>query len=93
MIWQDILVHFDIPDHEVLKKKCLSNVGEKWRLFKAELGRNYLFNQKTREIAPFEQYAFDKETWQLFVQSRHEPKFQEKRKKAQKVQSKNGYPS
>ena len=51
-------------------------MGEKWRLFKAELGQNYIFNEKTREIAPFEQYVFDKETWKLFVQSRHEPQFQ-----------------
>lgn len=59
-----------------MKKRLLKYAGERWRGFKADLGRYYIFGPKSKKN-PLEVYPFlDKATWDRFVQSRRDPSFQ-----------------
>ncbi|KAG5061452.1 hypothetical protein JHK87_002481 [Glycine soja] len=92
MIWQTIMLNYDIPNSEFLKKKLISYAGTRWRGFKTQLSSLYIYG-KYQDKSPCDKYAFlEEETWQRFVQSRLDPAFQEKRKKAQEAQANNLYP-
>ncbi|XP_052728611.1 uncharacterized protein LOC128195373 [Vigna angularis] len=43
IIWQDILMTFDIPNVPTLRNKCLSIVAENFRNFKSKLTSRYIF--------------------------------------------------
>lgn len=91
-IWQTIMGTYEVPNTDFLRRKWISYAGERWRAFKTDLTSKYIFGE-LRNKSPLEVYAFlDEETWQRFVESRLDPAFQEKRKKAQEIQKKNLHP-
>ncbi|KAL5168114.1 hypothetical protein HKD37_11G030342 [Glycine soja] len=92
MIWQTIMHNYDVPNSKFLKKKLISYAGQRWRGFKTQLSSFYIYG-KYKDKSPCDKYTFlKKDTWQRFVESRLDPAFQEKRKKAQEVQANNLYP-
>ncbi|KAK2394716.1 hypothetical protein QL285_056518 [Trifolium repens] len=94
MIWDDIMLKWDIRDTDIekLKDKWISYAGERWRAFKTSLTRRYLNGGKLSHKSPLETYSFlDEETWQGFIKTREDPSFLEKRKRGKMVQAYNKY--
>lgn len=58
-----------------MKKKMMLYAGERWRAFKANLSKHYIFEPCGKNA--LEQYPYlEQETWDLFVLSRLDPAFQ-----------------
>ncbi|XP_022632160.1 uncharacterized protein LOC111240763 [Vigna radiata var. radiata] len=45
IIWNDILLTFDIPNVTSLRNKCLSTVAENFRNFKSKLTSRYIYGK------------------------------------------------
>ncbi|KAK7271448.1 hypothetical protein RJT34_27371 [Clitoria ternatea] len=91
-IWQNIMLTYNVPDIDLLKRKWISFAGERWKAFKTHLTSKYIYGT-LRNKSPWRKYEFlDEETWQRFVETRQDPTFLEKRKKAQEIAAKNCHP-
>ncbi|KOM58612.1 hypothetical protein LR48_Vigan11g164600 [Vigna angularis] len=76
IIWQDILMTFDIPNVTTLRNKCLSTVAENFRNFKSKLTSRYIFGH-LKHKSPCSSYkSIDEETWRLFKESRMSEEWQ-----------------
>ncbi|WVZ16028.1 hypothetical protein V8G54_013594 [Vigna mungo] len=81
IIWNDILLTFDIPNVPTLRNKCLSTVAENFRNF------------KYKHKSPCNKYkCIDEETWQIFVESRQTEEWKAKRQRAQETSAQNKTP-
>jgi len=52
-----------------IKEKIMSFIAIKWRNFKTNLTKWYIFGH-LKGKSPYEKYTSDEETWTQFVQSR-----------------------
>ncbi|KOM27029.1 hypothetical protein LR48_Vigan358s000700 [Vigna angularis] len=76
IIWQDILMTFDIPNVPTLRNKCLSTVAENFRNFKSKLTSRYIFGHLNHK-SPCNAYkSIDEETWRVFKESRMSEEWQ-----------------
>lgn len=92
MIWDDILLTYDIPPTLEMKKYWLQQIRDRWKDFKSMLTRVYIRGDKKNED-PCSEYKFlDQETWREFVKSREDPEFQKLSDANKERQSKNQYP-
>ncbi|BAT79474.1 hypothetical protein VIGAN_02236900, partial [Vigna angularis var. angularis] len=85
LIWQDLLITFDMPNIESLRNKCLSAIAERFRGFKTKLTSRYIFGPKSNENPCSKYSAIDEATWRQFVELRSSEAWQEKRSKAQGI--------
>ncbi|KAL6532811.1 hypothetical protein OROGR_013771 [Orobanche gracilis] len=91
MIWQDVLSNFDISNIEQLKEKILQSVGLKWRQFKSELTRDWIYGAY-KDMSPCEKYNISETDWDEFKKIRLDSSWEVKRKKAQDIQKLNTAP-
>ena len=59
-----------------MKHRWLKFTCERWRAFKVNLGKIFIFNECDETKNPLEKYPYlDQEKWDAFVLSRHDPSF------------------
>ncbi|XP_052727001.1 uncharacterized protein LOC108332271 isoform X1 [Vigna angularis] len=92
LIWQDLLITFDMPNVESLRNRCISAIAERFRGFKTKLTSRYIFGTKSDENPCSKYSAIDEETWRQFVELRSSEAWQEKRSKAQGISAQNKNP-
>ncbi|CAH9125893.1 unnamed protein product [Cuscuta epithymum] len=91
-IWEAIQLTFDVPNTQILRSRWVAYAGSRWAGFKTYLTSNFIYGTRCGED-PTEKYKWiDAETWKQFVLSRKDPKFLERRKKAQETQAYNDCP-
>ncbi|KOM34606.1 hypothetical protein LR48_Vigan02g075600 [Vigna angularis] len=77
LIWQDLLMTFDMPNVESLRNRCLSAIVERFRGFKTKLTSRYIFGLKSNETPCSKYSAIDEETWLQFVEIRSSDTWQD----------------
>ncbi|XP_022640514.1 uncharacterized protein LOC111242277 [Vigna radiata var. radiata] len=76
IIWNDILLTFDIPNVTTLRNKCLSTIAENFRNFKSKLTSRYIYGHLKHKTPCSVYKSIDEDTWRLFKESRMSEEWQ-----------------
>ncbi|KAL2329810.1 hypothetical protein Fmac_017391 [Flemingia macrophylla] len=70
-IWTDVIATWDVPRTEGMRRQVLSIVAERWRHYKTELVREYIYGPSVGARPPNQ--TISDEDWVEFVQKKSTP--------------------